>query len=334
MIASLPASWPNRAVLWIRWTVQLMEVVLHLGVHRTGTTTFHQYLDDQRADLACARSAYWVPPKNGQSLFPGLFRKTFARKGRNVMHRAIGRIGVHAAQMQKQGMEQLLISDQGILGSCAQNLRSEQLYPGAGERTARLVSAFSGGVQRIILSIRAPDLWWASACASTVSRGYPVPAAARYEAIANSRRSWRDVITDIACAAPEAEITVLPFESYAGRPEHLLTVALGRSAVPDAKMRWLNRSPDARALRRTLREQGTDPDVIADQDGRWQPFNPDQTARLRENYADDLHWLIAGADGLATLKEDQAPIRAPHTAPPGFMTKGQAHDQGHMAQDG
>ena len=39
-------------------------------------------------------------------------------------------------------------------------------------------------------------------------------------------------------------------------------------------------------------------------DGRWAPFDPCQTAALRETYADDMMWLAGGADGLARLLKD------------------------------
>ena len=108
------------------------------------------------------------------------------------------------------------------------------------------------------------------------------------------------------------------------------------AALRRAKSRWLNRSPGARSLRGTLAEQGSDPTALPDTFGRWQPFTPEQSARLRENYADDLHWLTAGADGLATLTEDPTRQRAGTSLPAGHMTRGHNYDngQGHMAQSG
>jgi hypothetical protein len=311
-----------------------MDVILHLGAHRTATTTFQHYIRDQQLDLAAQNIEFWGPQRVRKIVFPGLFRNSVARKGRNVARRAEGRIAIHAAQAQMRGVEHLLVSDENLLGTCIQNLRAARLYPGAGERTARMAKAFGGQLRRIVISIRAQDLWWASACALTVSRGHPVPDAARLEAISLSQRTWRDVITDVACAAPDVKIDVLPYESCAGRPDRLLETALATTAQPDLTRRRLNQSPDLHALRAMLNEQGADPDQLPDQTGRWQPFNEMQAARLRENYADDLHWLTAGADGLARLTEDKTPKRADTGLPHGAMTKGHTYDppERHLAQ--
>lgn len=337
MIGTYPASGPVGAVFWTRQAVRLMDVILHLGAHRTATTTFQHYAQDQAGDLAAHGTVFWGPQKARRSVFPGLFRNVSAQRGRNIARRAEGRVRMLLQQAEDQGTKALLISDENLLGSSIDNLRAERLYPGAGERTARLAAAIGGRLRRIVLSIRCQDLWWASACALTVSRGHPVPSDARLEAVSQNPRCWRDVITDIACAAPEAEIKVLTFESYAGRPDFVLSTALNRDTCADAKQRWLNRSHDLSGLRRDLTEQGAQPDALPEGIGRWQPFNPYQTARLRENYADDLHWLIAGADGLATLTEDRTPTRVDQSPPLGIATKGHRHDakdQRQLAQDG
>lgn len=328
MTGAIPAALPNGAAFWQSLGRSIMDVILHLGAHRTATTTFQHYMQDHAEALAAQQTAYWSPERARTSVFPGLFRNSTAPKGRNLARRAEGRIRLFAAQARASGIAQLLVSDENLLGNCKQNIRAEQLYPAAGERIARVSAAFGGRVRRIVLSIRSQDLWWASACALTVSRGHPVPIDQRLENIAQSRRSWRDVITDLACAAPGAQIDVLTFEAVNGRPERLLRSALGKTPPTDTRRRWLNRSPDVQTLRAALADQGSDPDLLPDGLGRWHPFTPEQSEMMRENYADDLHWLLAGADGLATLTEDTCPNRAETYLPSGAFTKGQRHDQG------
>lgn len=332
MTGVIPVSWPTGAALWTRLGHRLMDVILHLGAHRTATTTFQHYIRDQMEGLTGQGVAYWGPKHTRRSVFPGLFRPAIGTKGRNLARRAEGRVRMFCQQAQSAGVQQLLVSDENLLGTCHQNITAARLYPGAGERTARVSAAFGGRLRRIVLSIRSLDLWWASAAALTVSRGHAVPSARTLSAIAANRRTWRDVITDLACAAPGAEIEVMPFEAHAGRPDAVLRAALEHDAPPDAKLRWLNRSPDLHALRATLTLEGADPGALPDGQGRWQPFDAAQAAALRESYADDLHWLTAGADGLAQLTEDRHPTRADTSLPPGAMTKGQGHDKGQMAQ--
>jgi hypothetical protein len=62
------------------------------------------------------------------------------------------------------------------------------------------------------------------------------------------------------------------------------------------------------------------------------PFNDEQRASLREAYADDLHWLTSGAEGLATLTQDTITEDWDQTGtgniPPfGPLSKGQEHDK-------
>ena len=55
-------------------------------------------------------------------------------------------------------------------------------------------------------------------------------------------------------------------------------------------------------------------------------FDSAQTAALREAYADDLFWLRAGADGLATLIEENGPGQAGEHPPTGQTTRGHDND--------
>jgi len=62
--------------------------------------------------------------------------------------------------------------------------------------------------------------------------------------------------------------------------------------------------------------------------GHWQPFTKDQTAALRETYADDLFWLTAGADGLATPDRELNRHKNQHKAgQKGDRIKGHHHGQ-------
>lgn len=325
MTAVIPASWPVGAAAATALGRAIMDVILHIGAHRSGTTSFQRYLRDNHADLCARNIGFWGPMRVRQSVFPGLFPGPAAARGRDLRRRAKGRVQMQLAQCRDRGVQQLIVSDENMIGSARQCLRSAALYPAIGERMARIGSAFGGQIKRVVLSVRAPDLWWASASAYTVGRGHPVPNAQTRDAIAQNPRSWRDVITDLACALPDTEIRVTPFEHFAGRAEALFT-ACTDSKAPAGNTQWLNRAPDLPALRDTLNERGEDPTLLPDTSGRWQPFDTAQASALRERYADDQFWLAAGADGLATLTEDPSRRRAGPSLPPGAMREGHAND--------
>ena len=332
MTGCSPAFRPMGAALLSTIGAAVMDVILHLGAHRTGTTTFQHYMRDHADDLGQQGTGFWGPWRTRKSVFPGLFPGPAAANGRKRHAHAQGRVRVLAARAADLGLRDLLVSDENMIGTPRACLRAKILYPAIGERLARVSAAFGGKISRVVLCVRSPDLWWSSVAAMTVARGHPIPKPRTFEVISNRQRGWRDVITDLSCALPDAHIEVLPFETFAGRPDSLLEAAMGRAAPVDLNALWLNRSPDLPKLRKVLAAQGADPAQLPEGPGRWHPFTPEQTARLAENYADDLHWLTAGADGLAHLTEDKIRTRAEKTLPPDQRTRGQAHDsgQGHI----
>lgn len=320
---------PGGAAMICRMGRALMDVILHVGAHRTATTTFQHYIRAQETALAQQQVHFWGPQQVRKSVFPGLFRKAALQNRRHAGRRATGRVSLLTAKLADKGIKQLIVSDENMIGTCVQNFRAGCLYPGVGERMARVAAAFDGRITRVVLSLRAQDLWWASAAAFIVARGHAVPDAGRCRAITQHPRSWRDVITDLACAVPDVDIQVVPFENATGQPQELLETVLGQSISPISFDRWLNRSDDLASLRRIIERNGGDPAVLPDGAGRWQPFTADQCAAMRETYADDLHWLTAGADGLARLTSGHPRTRADTSLPPGQYTKGQSYDEGH-----
>lgn len=336
MMGVIPVSGPVGAARLTRMGKILMDIILHIGAHRSATTSFQHYIRDHQKTLDAGGTAFWGPQRLRGGMLNGLFPGPAVSHGRNLVRRAEGRVQMHLAQVHRREMARLLVSDENFIGTMRQSMRAKSLYPAIGERMARYGAAFGGQVTRIVLSIRALDLWWASAAAYTVGRGHPVPSALSLEMIAENRRSWRDVITDLACAVPEAEIIVAPFEQFAGRPDALLSLMTDQGAPADNARHWRNRTPDLPTLRKRLEEQGDDPAALPDDTGRWQPFTPEQSARLRENHADDLHWLVAGADGLATLANATTRIKTGISLHAGAMTEGRHHDirQEHLARSG
>lgn len=337
--------WLPCAALMRKGIARLMDIILHVGAHRTGSTSFQHYVRGNRSRLMAEGTALWEPHMLRKGLFDGLFDAPRMLNGRNLQRRAMGRVRLHAAQAERAGAQRLLVSEENMIGAPRACLRAASLYPAIGERMARLDAAFEGGITRVVMCIRAQDLWWSSIAAYGLGRGHPLPDEVRLAALATSPRTWRDVISDLACALPHAQIKVLPFEQFAGQADKVLAQATEHPAPSSYAESWLNRSPDVVMLRTKMVENGVPatalPAHLAVGEGRWNPFTPAQSAALREAYADDMMWLTAGADGLATLTEDPSRTRTGLSLPVGALTKGQSHDQqtdtrfqGRLAQTG
>ena len=311
-----------------------MKVILHIGAHRTATTSFQSYIRRNGAVLRDGGLGFWGPARTRKGLFAGI--QPTPGLGLEAARRARGRILLNLKKAQARGVKTLLVSDENMMGSVRMNLRKGRLYPDVGERLARFIWAFDQRIDKVVMSVRSLDHHWGSCIAYGVGRGHVLPDAARCRDIAKQTRTWRDVVSDVSCAAPLAQIEVIPFEVSAGRPDLMLTAATDHAACRDTAPEWLNRAPTAAQLRALLAERGEDAAAVPDIDARWSPFDTHDRAALREAYADDMHWLVAGANGLATLTEELDQTRAGKNLPHGPYKRGQGYDieERRMAQPG
>lgn len=302
-----------------------MEIFLHLGAHRCATTSFQSYLRANRDGLEAQGLAFWGPWRTRNGLLHGIAERP---ESAEQLRRATGKLHLALEGSRNHGATRLIVSDENMLGTPRRCLRTGMLYPGAGERVARLAQAF-GHVRRISLQIRAQDLWWASVISYLIPRGEGLPKDEKLAAITSGDRTWRGVITDIACACPGADIIVTPFERFADRPDRLLANMTGLTTPPAVKPGefWRNRRLSTAELREILADRGEDSDRLPQGEGRFMPFDDRQRAALRESYADDLFWLEAGADGLATLITETEHARLGLPARDDPKERGHRHDR-------
>ena len=301
-----------------------MNVFLHIGAHRCASTSFQEYLKQNSQTLEERNIGVWGPERTRNGLFNGILPAPAAAIGRDPQRRGEGRVRMHLAHMTEQGLAHLLISDQNMLGTVRENLRLGELYCGVGERMARFAQAFDGHVTDVVVNTRSLEGYWASALAYGVSCGHRLPSPAMLDRLVTSPRSWRDVLTDVACAVPGARIWAMPFETFGGRPEAQLSAMVGEE-MPSSNARIrLNATPQLTELRNQL--QSSVANQLPQGEGRWQPFDEVQIAALRETYADDLMWLAAGGDGLVQLKQD--PDKAGQGTNPARtdLSRGRPHD--------
>ncbi|WP_425099460.1 hypothetical protein [Tropicibacter sp. S64] len=302
-----------------------MDVILHIGAHRTATTSFQHCMRSHATALAAHGFGYWGPGRTRKGLLHGIADDP---ESPAQARRGAGRVKLNLNGAARRGARVLIVSDENMMGTPRKCLRAKALYPDVGIRIARLHASFFP-VKRVIVQIRALEQWWASNLAYLMPRGGSLPSEALLEAISLSPRSWRHVIADLACACPESEILVSPFETFGPRPDLLFAQMTGRkwplAAVHDDY--WLNKRPTLPQLRVLLDERGEDPGQLPAGTGRWMPFTDDQATRLREAYADDLFWLRAGADGLARLTEDPEPAKTANTLVAGPDKRGRRHER-------
>ncbi|WGH78047.1 hypothetical protein [Jannaschia ovalis] len=274
-------------------------VTLHLGAHRTATSSLQHLLERDAAPLARAGVAVWTPRRTRAGLLTGVLgdpgRQAASRD--RAAHRAAGRVAMLRSEMAALGLTRLVLSEENALGGLRENLLMARLYPSAAPRLERLARAVPG-IDRVCLAIRSPAAWWTSAFAFLMTRGFAPPDRATLEAIASARRGWRQVIEDVARVFPGAEVAVWEFEGIGQKPVEAFAALTGRPPRP-GPVRPLNAALPLGALRARLRAEGC-MTPLPERGGRYAPFPPDLGAALDARHAAEVTWLRDGADGLAT----------------------------------
>jgi hypothetical protein len=288
-----------------------MDVILHVGAHLSGVSTLASYLNRNRRPLQAQGLAVWTSEHSRKGLFDGLMLKSGLHGVERRRVRGAGRVRLRAAMLERAQVKDLMVLEPAMLGSMADNLATERLYPAAGERVARFVHAFGGRVKRVVIGMRALEDYWGGALAHGLRMGRSLPDEAQLERLVTQPRSWRKVVMDLACAAPGAEILVVPYERLGTRPETMLGYAVdGRFAPPtNLRLNGLAQVPKLPELRDILRDRGDTGAALPQGSGRWHPFDAFKVDILREIYVEDLAWLRAGAEGMAYLIEESTPER-------------------------
>lgn len=299
-----------------------MEVILQIGAGPIGQSVTVSPPD---SDIVV-----WSPARV-QQLFYGLKPVDALPLGSRLppraRQRAIGRVRLNLEKLHDRGVQTLLVCDADLITPWREMVAQRALYPAVGHRLARVMAAFDGCVSRIVVNMQSLDAFWCATLAQAISRGMGLPTPEMLDEIAANPRGWRDVICDIACAAPQAEIYVIPAENDALHPVPSLLERAGIGTMPVSL-------PGRDQVRTALADRGETPDLGEAQDDQWQPFSAAQQARMLETYGEDLFWLAAGADGLARYVEEDRGVQDGKTRQRAAM-RGRSDDQpqGHLDEN-
>lgn len=278
-----------------------MDVILHLGAHRCGSTTFQRFLQSNRKAIREAGTAVWTPRQTRDGLLEGFLIRPSHINPDHIRRRrrSSGRIQMRLSQMQRAGVHELIVSEENLLGSVRNNLIEGSLYGDAEMRLSGIRQAFGGTVRRIGISIRSYDRYWASALAFAQKKGGIEISQTLLQRFLDQPRRWSDLVQEIAAAFPDAQIDVWSFERLVSRPEAqlaLLTNGLSLTASAPEARSWHNQSPSAQAIEnaQAIRENRS---AEHKHDGVWMPFTKAQAAILQRHYADDISRLLATSGG-------------------------------------
>jgi hypothetical protein len=303
-----------------------MKLTLHLGAHRTGTSTLQRYMKQQCGLLEAQDVVVWTPAQTRDGRLTGLLGDPGRGSARrdDLARRSGNRVRIAQTLLAGQGVAHLVVSDENVLGSLRENIGLAALYPTAARRVSRLKTGLPA-VDHVAVCVRSYDAYWTSAIGLQLTRGMPVPDRRHLDHLVTQSRRWRQVIAEVATTFAGARITVWSHERLAALPEISAGLLTGCRLPPADPGLHLNATLRIDALRARLAVSGADGSVLRADHGRFAPFDDTQRRTLRAQYAEDIAWLRAGADGLATFYDRPALTWTAHT----LQTEGNHHDRPH-----
>lgn len=275
-----------------------MEYYLHIGVHRTGTTSTQKLLKSSSAMLRAAGIACWGPSAlRGWGLYDLIQRMTEAQVSAKRVEEARG-ILQDWVEESRPAMR-IVISDENLSGSMMQNYVDAALYPGVEIRLRALSGLLSVQPDVVCVTIRDFVGYWQSAVAHLASRGKLETFDAE-RLMHSSGNSWLPFLRSVRIAFPEARLKIMRYDDTV--VSRLVSELVGPSvaavlpapkrsfglALTDETSAGLERLPvglEREALALRLRETRDPPE---------RTFSASQARELHAAYAADWQALRAG----------------------------------------
>ena len=299
-----------------------MEIALHLGLHRTGSTALQQVLKRQRATLEAGGVMFWGPEQMRRPGFPGLASAEVppgeaapVERAQAELHQSID----HAARL---GRRMFLISEENLPGVILRNFSSALLYPDVGRKLAAFRARLPQPPARIFMAVRDYAEYWPSAYAQALINREMAPFEPDRLVEGTAVRGWPAVVADIAAVFPDARIGLwrhaaggaIRAPALASVFAAMLGDGLARDlALPD---RGVNRALSQPALEKLvqLRAAGQLPasgearrrrmDGLKAMGGApFRPFGDDHVASLTRQFKADWAALSSGAVPTAEVIE-------------------------------
>lgn len=277
-----------------------MEVILHIGAHRTGTTAMQAWLLQNADTLAASGTAYWGPDRTRAGLFSGLIKRPDLVTPQDMQNAGRIRmaIAIELDRLSDQGMKRLIISEENVIGAMPQCVDMLTLYPDMTGRIERVARAIGPRLRRVAVSIRRYDMWWASVLTMSVARGVRVPEAHSLARLADHPRGWRQVIGGVwnTLGLP---VSVWSHEGMGSDHRAQLGAMMPRAGLPAGLYepgRRDNAAPCLSDLHRRLIAAGHRP--AQPRQTRWMPFEGALRAAMVAHYLEDLAWLRTAPPGI------------------------------------
>lgn len=281
-----------------------MEIRLHIGAHRTGSTRLQTEFSRRAGHLATRRIGVAGPGQIRPDANIGLTLRA-ALPGplaALIPAEVISRIRQQIASADAAGMTRLLLSEEDLAGAIDRILTRAVLYDDIAGRLGHLARPMAGHAVTVLLTIRSYDSYFTSLYAHRTLRRAMPDFATLAPRLAALPRRWPDVVADIARALPEAQVVVMRFEDVVANHHRSLCMVAGQDDLRDwgddqppvlpspsaEAVAVLNTMPASasRAERRAVARAHPRP-----AHARFDPWEPADRDSLTTRYAEDLRAL-------------------------------------------
>lgn len=193
------------------------QCVLHIGMHRTGTTLFQEFMYVRRAAAAKQKIKFIeIDECRSQGFLAGI---TYSENvAAAVTQRPDLRVKAELENYTSNGWR-VVVSDENISGSMEDCVLNRKLYPNFSTKICRLGPSVDF-FDTVYISIRPEDEWWLSCLAFLRQRGFNVPNFEKLAAsVVSSKRTWVNLVDEIIKIFPNAKIVVRDFNYQIANPK-------------------------------------------------------------------------------------------------------------------
>ncbi|MEO3414574.1 hypothetical protein AAFO92_07975 [Roseovarius sp. CAU 1744] len=270
--------------------LETRRLVLHLGAHKTATTYIQSVLAAERAALRA---------KGVGLILPGDLRRDTAPQDRQgKISDATRQLTAFAAD---PAINQIVLSEENLIGSTGNNLRRNSLYPGLKRKLSRLPAPLDHPNNRILFALRDYGPYLSSSVTTAIRRGKVFDPEALRAGFLPFARSWADVVADLREAFPAAEIKIWRYEDFADcGPMVFSAIADGFDPAPQAHaFRTLSgeamrqilpqlHDGSSRDRARRIVRQAARRHPISDANPAFTLWSPEEARQLSDAY--ERHW--------------------------------------------
>lgn len=301
-----------------------MEIVLHLGVHKTASTYLQTLLEKNIVPLERHCIGY-AHPKTLRPLFARAPRKQHATQRamrKNARAWALQQVIETARDLQRK---RLIISEEQLLGSIRALFSGRGLYRDVARELRCVVSALDGQPVNLLLAVRSYDTFFISAYGQVLTGWKYLPFSQKLRTdLLQEPRGWPDIVADIMRVLPTGStLKIWQYERFRLEETDILQAFVGDAAAqelvplntrvgygPSQKgVQALEGlvadgvEPDVEQSRSVLRTYGKDKGYPG-----YFPWSPTEQAALQERYARDIALIrnlwpgafISGLDPMET----------------------------------